>query len=449
MVAQKNIIKKVEIGVNTPSYENGLQLKDGLDAFFKEKIFPEMDAYFNSIQGNDSKIIKIENISLEINIKEKDLFNDLKTLIINELKYKIKQIEQSKTNSEKIEIVTSEQNDATAFFYFLERGSFPWWFSETSDFWEKFIQKIHFGKDISETLKTKLFNTEIRKRLIFQFNDKQLFTMVSSFVKQKRKPDFKIDIPLNHRFQFWECLIHYSLFKNKKEIIEKLQKIPFKEIAKMMNIANENFGITIPLKKTDFKKMEESTKNPKEMEHSEKPNEMELAEDTFKNGTIETFIKNAGLILLHPFLKMFFEKLDLLSEKKIKPEKIDETIHLLHYLATGKEQPYENELVFEKFLCNVPLQQPINRNIELTKDQKIACEVLLQAVLGHWESLKSKSTGLLQNEFLQREGKLILSKEKQTLIIERKAQDLLLDKLPWNIHLVKIPWKEKIIFVEW
>src|SRR5690606_15643183 len=109
---------------------------------------------------------------------------------------------------------------------------------------------------------------------------------------------------LNHRFQFWECLIHYSLFKNKKEIIEKLQKIPFKEIAKMMNIANENFGITIPLKKTDFKKMEESTKNPKEMEHSEKPNEMELAEDTFKNGTIETFIKNAGLILLHPFLKM-------------------------------------------------------------------------------------------------------------------------------------------------
>jgi hypothetical protein len=47
MVAQKNIIKKVKIGVNTPSLENGTWLKNKLGEFFKEEIFPEMDNYFN------------------------------------------------------------------------------------------------------------------------------------------------------------------------------------------------------------------------------------------------------------------------------------------------------------------------------------------------------------------------------------------------------------------
>jgi hypothetical protein len=146
---------------------------------------------------------------------------------------------------------------------------------------------------------------------------------------------------------------------------------------------------------------------------------------------------------------MFFEKMDFISEKTIKPEKMDEAIHALHYLATGKEQAYEYELVFEKFLCNVPLNHPINRHILLTKEQKMACEILLEAVLGHWTALKSNSTAILQNEFLQREGKLTISAVKQQLYIQRKTQDILLDKLPWNVHLIRIPWKEKILFVDW
>lgn len=79
----------------------------------------------------------------------------------------------------------------------------------------------------------------------------------------------------------------------------------------------------------------------------------------------------------------------------------------------------------------------------------MACETLLEAVLGHWTALKSNSTAILQNEFLQREGKLTISAEKQQLYIQRKTQDILLDKLPWNVHLIKIPWKEKILFVDW
>src|SRR5690606_9228186 len=202
-------------------------------------------------------------------------------------------------------------------------------------------------------------------------------------------------------------LLHYSIFKNKKRAIENLQNIPFQEMEKMMKIANENLGVNIPLKNTDFVKINLPNKDSKEIESLKKMKDLEISEQHPKNLKEGIFIKNAGLILLHPFLKMFFEKLDFLSEKIIKPEKTDEAINVLHYLATGKEQAYEHELMFEKFICNVPFQQPINRHIVLSKNQKIACEVLLQAVLDHWTALKSDSTEIIQNEFLQREGKLI------------------------------------------
>src|SRR5690606_18330277 len=156
--------------------QNGMQLKDGLDTFFKEKIFPEMDDYFNSIQKNHSKIIRIKNISIEINIKETDSINNIKELIINNLKSKIKKNDFIQNNSENIQIVTSDQNEAEAFCYFLEHGSFPWWFEASATFWDKISRKIHFGNGNSKKLKTLLSNAAARKRLIFQFTDAQIFS---------------------------------------------------------------------------------------------------------------------------------------------------------------------------------------------------------------------------------------------------------------------------------
>jgi len=95
------------------------------------------------------------------------------------------------------------------------------------------------------------------------------------------------------------------------------------------------------------------------------------------------------------------------------------------------------------------LQYPIKRYIKLTVSQKEACEELLQAMLSHWQGLKTKNTAVLRNEFLMREGKLQTTNDRDSLYIQRKTQDILLDSIPWNFHLVKIPWKKKLVFVEW
>lgn len=163
----------------------------------------------------------------------------------------------------------------------------------------------------------------------------------------------------------------------------------------------------------------------------------------------ELYLDNAGLVLIHPFLKSLFENCKLLNKDNTitHPET---AAHLLHYIATGKEQDYENAMGFEKFLCNIPLAQPIERNIVLSEEMKKEASIMLQTVLSNWEVMKTASAELLQNEFLQRPGKLSINgDESPTIIIERKTQDILLDKLNWNLSIIKLAWKKRIIYVNW
>gem|GEM_PF-3084627 len=160
-------------------------------------------------------------------------------------------------------------------------------------------------------------------------------------------------------------------------------------------------------------------------------------------------VANAGLLLLHPFLKTFFGNLNMLDGNKIPIEKQDLAVHLLHYLACKKLQPYEHVLNFEKYICNIPMQHPIQKNLVLNEKQINACETLLTAVLGHWTALKTKSTDVLRNEFLSREGKLSITKAQEKVFIQRKTADILLESVPWNLGLIKFPWKKNFVFLEW
>src|SRR5690606_40766742 len=135
---------------------------------------------------------------------------------MNNIKKKINEISLIENNSENFQSITSEQNEAEAFLYFLKYGSLPWWFDETTDL-GGFFEKIRLKKEISEKLKSLLSIAEIRKRLIFQFNDSQIFQIVFSVLNQKEKSDFTINFPQNYRFQFCETILHYSIFRNISE----------------------------------------------------------------------------------------------------------------------------------------------------------------------------------------------------------------------------------------
>jgi hypothetical protein len=189
-----------------------------------------------------------------------------------------------------------------------------------------------------------------------------------------------------------------------------------------------------------LKKTEEDAKRPKT--------------DLFKAPTIEmhegVYVRNAGLVLLHPYLGRLF-KLQGLTEKNAFKDlsSAHKATHLLHYLAFKTDMPDEYELVLNKVLCGIPMDEPIEKEITLTEADKEACESLLQGIIQNWGALGKSSPDALREGFLQREGRLELHPENWHLKVAQKGVDVLLDHLPWGIGTIKLMWMPQILLVEW
>ena len=162
------------------------------------------------------------------------------------------------------------------------------------------------------------------------------------------------------------------------------------------------------------------------------------------------FIQNAGLIMLAPLLPSFFEKTGLVKDKAFINEAAQErAVHLLQYLVTGTDSSPEHELTFNKILCGVPLDTPLEKHISLTTTETTTAQDLLTYVIQEWKALKNSSPATLQQLFLQRPGKLTFDEPNWTLRVEEQAMDVLLGRLPWGFSIVKLGWMEGMLFGEW
>lgn len=162
------------------------------------------------------------------------------------------------------------------------------------------------------------------------------------------------------------------------------------------------------------------------------------------------YVDNAGLIILHPFLNTYFDTLGLLEEEQFKDKKRQErAVHLLQYLSSGKSQLPEYDHLLAKFLCDLPLDYPLDRQIDLNPIEKEEGEKLLQAIIKHWGALGNVKPDSLREGFLQREGKLEKSQNGWLLLVERQTIDILLGQLPWGIGMIKLPWMPELLNVEW
>ncbi len=164
------------------------------------------------------------------------------------------------------------------------------------------------------------------------------------------------------------------------------------------------------------------------------------------------YIKNAGLIILHPFLKTFFEQLDLCDAHGNWVTKLSQhkAILLTQYLIESSTKIQESDLLLNKLLCGFAIDEVVNVQLEFTTKEKEKCFDLLQAVNGHWKVMNTSSVEALQQTFLQREGKLELTKENDyELWVEEKGVDILMDQLPWGICMIQSPWMESYLYCHW
>ena len=518
-VFNTHIISKFFLEVNTTSKQKGYYLKDNINTFLKEELFPLLQTYFDTIDKKmQSKNIQIESLKMDLSINPDLDFNTIKLEIIDQFQKQIsKQIETDFSDTKNYSVLSNKEKEINEFFSFLETGTNVWWLisrntieSQENQF-EKIIGESAFASKLSVALK----NSQTRIRFIKQLSDNQIYIIIKKTflaeltnettlknikrIKQNLNDViYSSKLKLHQRNLIWEIILLKLLQNNENKIKEKLislivsftsvrkynlefvlqhlnRQVQNKSVLSLLgNLENEilNLGIILEQKASEklsknnalsesnlLKREESCVSNHKKNEainsiFNTKEEDGILNTDLSLNQeiVIETasdyYGNNAGLLLIHPFLKKLFENCKLLNQDNSITDP-EAAAHLLHYIATAKEQDYEAEMVFEKFLCNIPVKQSINRNIILSEEVKNSANKMLDAVLENWTIMKNSSVALLQNEYLQRPGKIILTAENPKILVERKTQDILLDKITWNLSIVKLAWKNKIIYVEW
>lgn len=177
--------------------------------------------------------------------------------------------------------------------------------------------------------------------------------------------------------------------------------------------------------------------------------ELEQEYKKFKEGEV-IYIRNAGLVIINPYITMLFNRLGLTQNKKFKDDisKI-KAVQLLQYIATKDDEPEEMDLVLNKILVGMEPYEPISEFQSLTKEEKEMCDGLVEAIIKNWSVLKSTTKDNLRASFFIRNGKLIFEEANWRLNVEQKSIDVLLDKMPWSFSTIKLPWMEHPLMTDW
>ena len=170
-----------------------------------------------------------------------------------------------------------------------------------------------------------------------------------------------------------------------------------------------------------------------------------------KTGITESIIiGNAGLVLFHPFLETYFNRTGLMENREFTDESSrNRAVLLLQYLATGNTEHAEHELVLNKMLCNVPLEEAIPVSFTATEQELQLTKELLEVFIERWDKLKNTSVDGLRNSFILRDGRLNFTEDHWSLRVEQRGYDILLQSLPWAYGYIKTNWMPYNLIVEW
>lgn len=162
-------------------------------------------------------------------------------------------------------------------------------------------------------------------------------------------------------------------------------------------------------------------------------------------------IENGGLILLHPFLYSFFQRLGFLNKDNHfkSAKKQIRAVHLLQYMTGRKTKHFDHNLSFCKVLCGLNPFFAICPAFRATLNEQTEVNDLLQSVINHWSILGNTSIYSFQDTFIRRYGLLEQNEKDWIIRMENRGVDVLLEYLPWDIHLTTLPWNKYLIFTEW
>ncbi len=505
MEISPHIIEKVIVDVKIAEVEAANSIKDGLDIFLKNELFPELDKLFDKYDTPE-KIIRFQKLFLDLRVEDWKNYKRLSMEILSEIE---KQLQSQLSPCKKIDVfgidnipeikkgqlenLTIIKNAEQIFVFFLKNGFLPWYGNENhiQFFAKKVMWKISFEKS-GFILKLKnLFQGDynIFLRFVYQFPIEMVVMFLVKInnrlsgadepmnrVLNQLSPEMKMEFlriifsvsveAKNDQiiliFERWLSLLRLNeKFLRNNHLLADVGQLSLLAVPESL-VGDESFQEILNqslflVSKNAFSEENENViafsirKRMTEILYVKREElERGVESDFFPDGVREIAVANAGLLLLHPYLNRFFSILKITNNRgEILPSKSALAVQILHFLATGSLKFFEGNLVFEKFLCGIPLNMPIPKKSCLTSEVKKEADILLREVIKSWPALKNTSPDGLRKMFLQRNGKLIQHNKNFKMVIERKAQDILLEQLKWNISIIKLKWLTEMLFVDW
>lgn len=162
--SRTHIIQNATFQVYFERIEEGLGLQEDLSLIFHQKVEPALEQLFDEY-SNEDFTIKIDKMELDCgNVGN----SDWEKILLNKIKKQVEEILRSeKINGEKP--VSKAKSANEVFFYFLEKGCFPWnsIFSDTKELEENILLSESF---IAETEYLALNSVDAIKRISSSFS---------------------------------------------------------------------------------------------------------------------------------------------------------------------------------------------------------------------------------------------------------------------------------------
>ncbi len=163
-------------------------------------------------------------------------------------------------------------------------------------------------------------------------------------------------------------------------------------------------------------------------------------------------VNDGGLVILWPFLRVLFQRLELL-EPKGQAFRDDaawcQAIALLSDLVEPDPEPPEWRLPLPKVLGGRSPLAPWLLEEPLPAEWRAEGERLLEAVIGHGGLAAEMGPEELRERVLRRPAVLSTRPGAWLLRVERRPEDQLLQRFPWGWSWIRLPWMDHPLQVEW
>lgn len=479
-----HVIRKQVLDVSIHRSLDAFQVQHALSDWYWNQLLPLMEQAFDELVP-EGETVRIDKLEIDLGqlspvlFKDQHWLADFQQALTEQLRKVISEQLAAKNNAQKYSPVLQA---ARQWLYYMQHGVLPWNISNLPEGWlDKVLQALATEISSIDSLRNLIANDQQILLRIIRQHDHRFITSLIKVLTAKQQADLS---PLIKELEILYTAISgkpesMSLARFREQSIAmilaeatnaqhrfELEKVLQQIIAKLKpgqlpEEASAAIAQKLAVLKPAWNKLlEEKTKTPlshttteqkEEGEQFTPSNEPALQNEDEKIIDHEgLYVDMAGLVLLHPFLSMFFNQLNWTAQNQFSNKDCQQrAIGMLHYLATGKTNAPEYELGMAKIICGYPLQEPVPAEFDFTKEELEEADHLLTVVISRWDVLKRTSIDGLREAFLQRRGKLTNEETGMLLQVEQSSIDMLLDQLPWTLSMIKLPWMKDLLRVDW